>query len=266
MLTFPNIDPIALQLGPVAIRWYGIMYLVAFAAAWYLGRKRARSHADGWQDQQVEDLIFYSAMGVVLGGRVGYVFFYNFDRFLADPLWLFKITEGGMSFHGGMLGVCVAFLYMGYKTQRNFLQIADFAAPLVPIGLGVGRLGNFIGGELWGRAASSDVPWAMVFPHVDKLPRHPSQIYQALLEGFSLFILVWFFSKKPRPTGAITGLFGAGYGSFRFFVEFFRQPDEHLGYVAFGWMTKGQLLSLPMIVIGVALMVLAYKGFFNKKA
>ena len=257
MLMFPDIDPIALQLGPLSIRWYGIMYLIGFIAAWYLGNRRAKHY--GWTEKQVEDLIFYSALGVVLGGRFGYVFFYNFDRFLADPLWLFMITEGGMSFHGGLLGVIAAFFYMSYKTGHSLFAVGDFAAPLVPIGLGAGRLGNFIGGELWGRATTADIPWKMVFPHVDALPRHPSQLYQMMLEGVVLFAVLWLFSRKMKPVGSISGLFLLLYGLFRFGIEFYRQPDEHLGFVALGWMTQGQLLSVPMMFLGLAMMIVAYR-------
>ncbi len=257
MLKYPNIDPVALKLGPVKIHWYGIMYLVAFGAAWWLGRRRARRPDSGWNDEQVSDVVFYGAMGTVLGGRIGYTLFYGFSNFLADPVSIFRIWEGGMSFHGGLIGVLVAMWLFGRKTQKSFFEITDFIAPLVPLGIAAVRFANFINGELWGRV--SDVPWAMVFPSGGPLPRHPSQIYEMLLEGVLLFIIVWLYSAKPRPRMAVSGVFALGYGSFRFFVEFFRQPDAHMGFVAFGWMSQGQLLSTPLIALGIVLLVLAYK-------
>jgi len=258
MLTYPQIDPVALHLGPLKIHWYGLMYLGGFAAAWWLANRRAVRPDSAWNREQVSDLIFFCALGVVLGGRVGYVLFYNFERFLAEPLWLFAVWEGGMSFHGGLLGVCTAMLWFSRKYQKGFFGVADFVAPLVPIGLGLGRLGNFIGGELWGRA--TDLPWGMVFPRADLLPRHPSQLYQFAMEGVLLFALLWWFSRHPRPAGAISGLFLVGYGGVRFVVEFVRQPDPQLGFIAFNWLTMGQLLSLPMIIGGGRLIGWAYAG------
>lgn len=257
MLSYPEIDPVAISLGPLQVHWYGLMYLIGFAGAYWLANYRARQPGSGWTKEQVSDLIFYGAMGVILGGRCGYVLFYNFDRFLADPLWLFAIWEGGMSFHGGLLGVLVAVAWFSRKAGKGFLQVTDFGAPMVPIGLGAGRLGNFISGELWGRA--SDVPWAMVFPRADDLARHPSQLYQFALEGVALFLILWIYSRKPRPTMAVSGLFLLCYGCFRILVEFFREPDAHLGYLAFDWLTMGQLLSLPMVLLGLGLMVWAYR-------
>lgn len=257
MLKYPNIDPVAIAIGPLKVHWYGLMYLIGFLAAWLLGKHRLRKGNGLMTEQQFGDLIFYSAMGVVLGGRLGYVFFYNFDRFLADPLWALKLWEGGMSFHGGLLGVIAAMLWMTRKLNRRFFEVADFIAPLVPIGLGTGRLGNFIGGELWGKA--TDVPWAMVFPRADDLARHPSQLYQFALEGVVFFALLWIYSSRPRPVMAVSGLFLAAYGFFRFLVEFVREPDAHIGYLAWDWLTMGQVLSLPMIIGGVALMVWAYR-------
>jgi len=257
MLTYPRIDPVAVQLGPLKIHWYGIMYLIAFASAWWLGVRRAKRPNSGWQAEQVSDLIFYGAMGVVLGGRIGYTLFYNLPHFLADPLSILRVWEGGMSFHGGLLGVLVAMWWYGRKYRRDFFALTDFVAPLVPIGLAAGRLGNFINGELWGRP--SDVPWAMVFPGAGPLPRHPSQLYELLLEGVLLFLIVWFYSAKPRPRMAVSGVFALGYGSFRFLVEFFREPDAHIGYLAFGWLTEGQLLSAPLILLGVVLLWLAHR-------
>ncbi|MFB9886380.1 prolipoprotein diacylglyceryl transferase [Balneatrix alpica] len=256
MLTYPQIDPVALQLGPLKIHWYGLMYLLGFAAAWWLGRRRMGRF--GMNGEQLSDLIFACALGVVVGGRVGYVLFYHLDRFFQDPLWLFAVWEGGMSFHGGLLGVLLALVWQARKLNLRFLQLGDFIAPLVPIGLGAGRIGNFIGGELWGRP--TDGPWAMVFPHVDLLPRHPSQLYQFALEGLALFVVLWLYSSKPRATGAVSGLFLIGYGLARFVVEFARQPDAHLGFIAFEWLTMGQLLSLPMIIAGLWLMALSRKS------
>ncbi|MAR90407.1 MAG: prolipoprotein diacylglyceryl transferase [Pseudomonadota bacterium] len=256
MLKYPEIDPVAIQLGPLSVRWYGIMYLIGFVSAYWLLARRARRPGSGWTVDQVSDLIFYGAVGVILGGRIGYVLFYNFSAFLQDPLLLIKIWQGGMSFHGGFLGVILAVALFARKTGKNLWDILDFGAPVVPIGLGAGRIGNFIGGELVGRV--TDVPWGMVFPHVDNLPRHPSQLYQAALEGLALFCILWFFSAKPRPRYAVSGLFALCYGVFRFGVEFVRQPDEHLGFIALHWLTMGQILSLPMIVLGAFLLYLAY--------
>ena len=256
MLTFPDMDPVAIQLGPLAVRWYGIMYLIGFASAYWLLTMRAQKPNSGWTRDQVSDLIFYGALGVILGGRFGYVFFYNFSEFLSNPLMLIQVWNGGMSFHGGCLGVMFAVYLFGRKTGKSMWDILDFGAPVVPIGLGTGRIGNFIGGELVGR--STDVPWGMVFPHIDQLPRHPSQLYQALLEGAVLFCILWFFSAKPRPRYAVAGMFGVFYGLFRFSVEFFREPDAHIGFVMLSWMTMGQLLSLPMILAGVGLLFVAY--------
>lgn len=264
MLTHPNIDPVAFSLGPLSVHWYGIMYLIGFAAAWGLALKRAQRPDSPVQRKQVDDLIFYSALGVVLGGRAGYVLFYNFDKFLADPLWLLRVWEGGMSFHGGLLGVILAMVLYARYLQVRLGALLDFVAPLVPIGLGMGRIGNFIGQELWGRA--SDVPWAMVFPRdPEGLARHPSQLYQAGLEGLALFVILYVYSRQPRPPWSVGGLFLACYGSFRFFVEFFRAPDSHIGFDAFGWMTRGQLLSLPMILVGLGLMVMAYRQQANAR-
>ncbi|MEH6812300.1 MAG: prolipoprotein diacylglyceryl transferase [Motiliproteus sp.] len=263
MLTYPQIDPVAIHLGPLQIHWYGMMYLVGFAGAWWLANYRARQPASGWTAEQVSDLIFFGALGVILGGRMGYVLFYNFDQFLQDPLWLFSIWEGGMAFHGGLLGVVVAFAYFARKHKKTLFGVADFAAPLVPIGLGAGRIGNFIGGELWGR--QTDMPWGMVFPRADELVRHPSQLYQFALEGVALFALLWLFSSRPRPSMAVSGLFLVGYGCFRFLIEFFRQPDGHLGFIAFDWLTMGQLLSLPMVVLGALMVLLAYGRQSAKK-
>lgn len=257
MISYPQIDPVAISLGPVQVHWYGLMYLIGFAGAYFLASYRAGQPNSSWTKEQVSDLIFYGALGVILGGRFGYVIFYNFGEFLNDPLWLFAIWEGGMSFHGGLLGVLLAVAWFAKKYKKSLFEVTDFGAPMVPIGLGAGRIGNFIGGELWGKA--SDVPWAMVFPRADELARHPSQLYQFALEGVALFVILWFYSAKPRPTMAVSGLFAVCYGCFRIFVEFFRQPDQQLGYLAFDWLTMGQLLSVPMVLIGIGMMVIAHK-------
>jgi len=258
MLTYPQIDPVAVSIGPLEIHWYGLMYLVGFAAGWLLGNYRASRPGASWNREQVSDLVFYVALGVILGGRIGYVLFYNFDKFLDNPLWLFEVWTGGMSFHGGALGVLIAFWLLARKFHKRYFAIADFAVPFVPIGLGAGRIGNFINGELWGRP--SDAPWAMIFPGDPlQVPRHPSQLYEFALEGVVLFLLLWWFSAKPRPAGAVTGLFGVGYGVARITCEFFRQPDAQIGYLYGGWFTEGMLLSIPMVIIGVCMMVWAYR-------
>jgi phosphatidylglycerol---prolipoprotein diacylglyceryl transferase len=270
MLSFPNIDPVAVAigpftvagktLGPLAIHWYGLMYLVGFVGAWVLAYRRGRRPDTVIEPKQAEDLIFYGAMGIVIGARVGYIFFYNLEAWLNDPLLLFRVWEGGMSFHGGLIGTALAMLLFARKINKNFFDVVDFVAPFAPLGLFFGRIGNFIGGELYGRA--SDVPWAMIFPSDDSgLPRHPSQLYEAFLEGLVLFIVLFWFSAKPRPRGAVIGLFMLLYGVFRFSVEFFREPDAHIMYDdIFGWMTRGQILCLPMIAIGVALLTWTYRA------
>ena len=258
MLQYPEIDPVAIAIGPLQVHWYGLMYLFGFVAAWWLGTRRAARPGSGWTAQQVSDLVFYSALGVIAGGRIGYTLFYNFSGFLNDPVSLIKLWQGGMSFHGGAIGVLTAFWFFARKTGKRYFEVADFIVPMVPLGLCAGRIGNFINGELWGRA--SDVPWAMVFPNdPSQLARHPSQLYQSLLEGLLLFIVLWLYSARPRPAAAVTGLFGVGYGSARIVGEFFRQPDAHLGFIAFDWLTMGMLLSTPMVIIGITMMVWAYR-------
>ncbi|MGL4931166.1 MAG: prolipoprotein diacylglyceryl transferase [Plesiomonas sp.] len=255
-LTFPHIDPVIFQIGPLALRWYGLMYLVGFVFALWLGSRRAAKANSGWTKDDVENLLYAGFFGVFLGGRIGYVLFYNFDLFLANPMYLFKVWEGGMSFHGGLIGVITAMCIFAYRTHRPMFAVADFVAPLIPFGLGVGRIGNFINGELWGRV--TDVPWAMVFPEGGPFPRHPSQIYEALLEGLVLFIILNLFVNKPRPTGSVSGMFLVFYGLFRIFCEFFREPDAQLGFFD-GWLTMGQLLSVPMVLAGVGLIIWAYR-------
>lgn len=258
MLQHPQIDPVAIAIGPLKIHWYGLTYLVGFLVGWWLGRLRARKPWSPITEVQMGDMLFYIALGVILGGRFGYVIFYNFSAFAADPLMLLRVWEGGMSFHGGLLGVIFAMWWFGRKVDRTFWQIADFVAPLVPVGLGAGRIGNFINGELWGKP--TDVAWGTVFRTApDSLARHPSQLYQFALEGVLLFIVLWWFSSKPRPRMAVSGLFLACYGIFRFLVEFVRQPDPQLGYLAFDWLTMGQVLSFPMILAGAVLIVIAYR-------
>ncbi|MBS3952640.1 MAG: prolipoprotein diacylglyceryl transferase [Methylomicrobium sp.] len=257
MLNYPAIDPVAISLGPVNIHWYGLMYLIGFAGVWILGKKRAEKPGSPVTPEAIEDLVTYGALGVILGGRLGYILFYNFNEFLNDPSVIYKIWQGGMSFHGGMLGVFIAMWLFARKQQCTMLQLTDIIAPLAPIGLGAGRLGNFINGELWGR--TTDVPWSMIFPGGGPLPRHPSQLYEAFLEGIVLFIILWWFTQKPRPVMAPTGLAVMLYGCFRFFVEFFRMPDAHLGYLALDWVTMGQILSTPMILIGGLMVYFAYK-------
>ncbi len=258
MLIHPDFDPVAFSLGPLHVRWYGLMYLLGFLVGWALGRYRVRQPGSGWTAEQMDDLVFYIALGVILGGRVGYILFYGFAGVLHDPLLLFRIWEGGMSFHGGFLGVLLAVLLFARKYQKGFWSTMDFVAPLIAPGLLFGRIGNFINGELWGRV--TDLPWGIVFRQTgDGLPRHPSQLYEAALEGVALFVIVWLFSARPRPTMAVSGVFALGYGVFRFLVELVRQPDPQLGYLAFGWLTMGQLLSLPLVAVGVILLTLAYR-------
>jgi phosphatidylglycerol:prolipoprotein diacylglycerol transferase len=255
-LQFPVIDPIIFSIGPVSLRWYGTMYLIGFLAAMFMANKAADRSNGSWTRDQVSDLLFYGFLGVILGGRVGYVLFYQFEYFLSDPLYLFEIWQGGMSFHGGLLGVILAIFIFARKTNKSFLSVGDFVAPLVPIGLGMGRLGNFINAELWGR--QTDVSWAMVFP-TDPLqvPRHPSQLYEFALEGVVLFAILYIISRKTRTLGLASGAFLIGYGIFRSIIEFFREPDAHLG-LYFSFISKGQILSIPMILIGMLVIYLGY--------
>ena len=277
-LTFPNIDPIIFTIGPFSLHWYGAMYLLGVIGALLLARYRIKNRATGWTYNQVENLLFWGFIGLFIGGRVGYILFYNFQAFIADPLTLFKVWEGGMSFHGGLIGALIVIAIFAIKTQKTFFNVADFVAPLIPIGLGFGRMGNFINGELWGRV--TDSPIGMLFPtskwadlvfiknHPEwlqlfnecggVLPRHPSQLYEMLFEGIILFIILNCFIRKTRPQGSISGLFLLCYGIFRFTIEFFRQPDEQLG-LFINVISMGQILSLPMIILGALLIYLAYK-------
>lgn len=279
MIVLHQIDPIALSLGPLQVHWYGIMYLLGFGLAWWLGRRRIRAgRLPGVDEQAYGDLLFYSMLGVVLGGRIGYVLFYGFEALVDDPLMLFRIWEGGMSFHGGLLGVMAASLWWARRYHLHYFDVMDFVAPLVPPGLGFGRLGNYIGGELWGKFTAGD--WGVLFPRapelahlgqaqlqaqyaagaLDRFARHPSQLYQAALEGLAMFCILWWFSRRPRPRYAVAGMFALLYGAFRFVVEFVRMPDAQLGYLAFDWLTMGQLLSLPLIAFGLCLLWLSRRA------
>lgn len=257
MLPYPQIDPVAIALGPLKIHWYGLMYLVGIGGAWLLASRRLKGFDPSWSKEKLSDLVFWVAMGVILGGRLGYALFYDLPAYLAEPLKILRVWEGGMSFHGGLIGVMLATWLFGRRNGKSFFQLMDFIAPLVPIGLGAGRIGNFINAELWGKV--TDVPWAMVFPNGGPDPRHPSQLYQFALEGVALFVILWLYSRKPRPTMAVSGLFAICYGIFRFIVEFVRVPDAQLGYLAWNWLTMGQVLCLPMILGGIGLMVWAYR-------
>ena len=258
MLSYPNIDPVAIAIGPLKIHWYGLMYLIGIGAAWWLARRRLARFDPAWSKDTLSDLVFWCALGVIAGGRLGYVLFYDLAAYIANPALILRIWEGGMSFHGGFIGVLLAVWWFARRQRKPFWALMDFIAPLVPIGLGAGRIGNFINAELWGKA--TDLPWAMVFPtDPAQLARHPSQLYQFALEGVALFVILWLYSRKPRPTMARSGLFALCYGIFRFLVEFVRVPDAQLGYLAFDWLTMGQVLCLPMILTGILLMYFAYQ-------
>ena len=265
-MQYPVIDHIIFSLGPVALRWYGLMYLLGFVMVYVLGTHRAKTHPGNWQTQEISDLVFYGAMGAVLGGRIGYVFFYNIDVFLGDPLYLFRMWEGGMSFHGGLLGVVASLWYFCRKSGRHFVDVGDFLAPLSPIGIGLGRMGNFINMELPGRVTESGFGleyqcWAvkelnrLCLGEWEGVLRHPSPLYQAFTEGLLLFILVWVVSAKPKPRGFVSGVFLCGYATFRLITENFREPDAHIGFLALDWVTMGQLLSIPMFIAGMLLIV-----------
>ena len=288
MLIHPNFDPVAIHFGPLAVRWYGLMYLVGFILAVVIARLRLRlPHvaAQGWTARDIDDILFYGVLGTILGGRLGYVLFYKADYYFAHPLDIFKVWQGGMSFHGGFLGVTLAMVLFAYQRKRTWLQVTDFVAPMVPTGLAAGRLGNFINGELWGRVTDPTAPWAMlfqsstnddalwltshpqlaakwhlaeVFAQYHMLPRHPSELYEIALEGIALFFVLIVFTRKPRPVGAASAVFLIGYGLARFIVEFAREPDDFLGLLALG-LSMGQWLSLPMIIVGVVLLVWSYR-------
>ena len=254
MLTYPEIDPIIFALGPLKVRWYGLMYVIGFLLAWWLARRRAEKSWSAIKPEQVDDLLFYGMLGVIIGGRIGYSLFYGFDQLISDPLYLLKITEGGMSFHGGLAGVMIAMWLYGRKLGVRFWAMLDFVAPITPLGLLFGRIGNFINGELWGKP--TEVPWAF---DVGGQVLHPSMLYEAFLEGLVLFVILWLFTRRERPYRSVAGLFFIFFGGFRFAVEFVRVPDSHIGYLAMDWLTMGQVLTLPMIIAGATLMFLAYR-------
>lgn len=247
-----NLSPTAFSIGDIHMSWYGLMYLIGFALGWLLGRWRASKPDSGWSKTDVDDLLTSVMLGVIIGGRLGYVLFYDLPSYLHNPLEIFKIWHGGMSFHGGLLGALAAFWYFAHTRHRSFLQVSDFVAPLVPEAIMWGRLGNFINGELWGKP--TDLPWGVIFPHAGEIPRHPSQLYEALFEGLFLFIAIWIYSAKPRKPGQVSGFFAIGYAIARILVEFVRLPDAHIGYLAFNWLTMGQALCIPLLLIGIWLM------------
>jgi phosphatidylglycerol---prolipoprotein diacylglyceryl transferase len=259
MLLHPEFDPVAFSLGPLSVRWYGLMYLLAFVQFILLGRKRIKARPNFINLEQLDDLLFYGMLGVIIGGRLGQVFFYEPAYFLAHPLEIFAVWKGGMSFHGGFLGVLFGSLLWARKNNLSWLDVTDFIAPLAPLGLAAGRVGNFINGELWGRVTDASLPWAMIFPQSgDMQPRHPSQLYHVGLEGIALFIILWLYTSKPKPRGAASGAFLTGYGSFRFITEFFREPDAGIFGQSYS-ISMGQWLSLPMVLIGLLLLTLAYR-------
>ncbi len=261
MFVYPEIDPILFQIGIIKIRWYGLMYVIGFLMAWWLARRRCQRADSPVNQAQVDDLLFYGMLGVIIGGRVGYCLVYGWDELISDPLYLFKITDGGMSFHGGLAGVMTAMWWYGRKLGKTIWDILDFVAPIVPIGLGAGRVGNFINGELWG--SETTVAWGVLYQGV---VRHPSQLYEAALEGLALFVILWWYSAKPRPYMAVSAMFLLLYGVFRFFVEFYRVPDAHLGHLALDWVTMGQVLSAPMIIAGAIMLGVAYAQDKKKEA
>ncbi|TMP26542.1 prolipoprotein diacylglyceryl transferase [Pseudoalteromonas rubra] len=262
-LQFPEIDPIIFSIGPLSVRWYGVMYLIGFAFAMWWANKEADKPNSGWTKDEVSDLLFYGMLGVILGGRIGYVLFYQFSHFLENPMYLLRIDQGGMSFHGGALGVIAGIFIFAWRFKKSPLAVGDFVVPMVPVGLLAGRIGNFINGELWGRA--TDVPWAVVFPTGGPVARHPSQLYEAFLEGLVLFIILIWYRKQARPAGSVAGLFLLGYGTFRFIVEYFREPDAHIGLYA-GMISQGQILSLPMVIGGLGLMIWSHKRTATARA
>ncbi|HIP76415.1 MAG TPA: prolipoprotein diacylglyceryl transferase [Psychromonas hadalis] len=252
----PVIDPVAVSIGPLDIHWYGLMYLVGFIFAFWMANKQCDQSKGIWTREQASDLLFLGFMGVILGGRIGYVLFYQFPLFLDNPLYLFKIWEGGMSFHGGVIGVVTAIIYYAKSNNRSILSVGDFIVPLLPVGLGAGRIGNFINSELWGRV--TDSPFGIIFHNAGPLPRHPSQLYEFALEGVVLFIILVTFAKRKPPAGSVAGMFLLFYGLFRITIEFARQPDAQLGFLTFG-LTMGQILSVPMVIAGGLLIWFGYK-------
>ncbi|UCE90248.1 MAG: prolipoprotein diacylglyceryl transferase [Pseudomonadota bacterium] len=250
-------DPVAFSVFGFHIHWYGLMYLIAFVAGWWLGRVRTNKPGSSWSTAQMDDLVFYAGLGIILGGRLGYVLFYDLPRFVSDPMLVLQIWKGGMSFHGGFVGVMIAMWFFARRYNKPYWVVVDFIAPLVPTGLLAGRIGNFINGELWGKV--TDLPWGMIFPRAgDALTRHPNPLYEALLEGVVMFVVLWWFSSKPRPVLAVSAVFAIMYGGFRFLIEFVRVPDAHIGYLAFGWLTMGQVLSLPLLIAGIIALWWAY--------
>ncbi len=260
MLQYPQIDTVALSFGPIQVHWYGLMYVFAFLAGWFLARYRAKQKGSGWTVENVDDVATLSMLGVILGGRLGYVLFYDLSYYLSAPLEIFYVWNGGMSFHGGLIGVIAALYFYSHKEKRRFLNTLDFIAPVVAPGLFFGRIGNFINAELWGKV--SDVSWAMVFPNAGLAARHPTQLYEATLEGLVLFVILWIYSSKERNEGAVAGLFAILYSVFRFTCEFFREPDTHIGYLISDWFTMGMALSIPLLLVGIALY---YFSFYKSK-
>lgn len=254
MIIYPHISPIIFSIGPFAVRWYGLMYVFGFLSGWWLARRRAAQPNSTWTALEVDDLIFYAALGVIAGGRIGWVLFYGIEDVIREPLRALRIWEGGMSFHGGLLGVVIALALFAKRRKRRIADVLDFTTPLPALGLMFGRIGNFINGELWGKP--TDVPWAFI---VDGTPRHASQLYEAALEGLTLFIIMWLFTSRPRPRLAPTGLWLICYGVFRFSVEFVRIPDANRGYLLWGWVTEGQILCVPMVLVGACIMLWAYQ-------
>ena len=267
MLVHPQFNPVALSLGPVQVHWYGLTYMVAFGLFIWLARLRLRQPwvaAQGWQKTDIDDLLFWGVVGVVLGGRIGYVLFYKLDFYLANPTEILSVWKGGMAFHGGMLGVILAMALYAHRRKRHWLAVTDLIAPCVPVGLASGRIGNFINGELWGRQADPSLPWAMIFPQAaDGIPRHPSQLYQFGLEGLLLFAWLWWYARRPRATGQISGMFLIGYGTLRFIAEYFREPDAFLGLQALG-LSRGQWLCVPMVLAGIAMWAWASRSNASK--